>query len=356
MLLGLRRTTSIRHGILQRRYHFVIMKILFCDVSAWEIPYINDLKRDHEVIIYEESLTVEIGKKHSDADIISTFIYSELGAQELESFPTLKAICTRSTGFDHIDLDYCRRRSVAVYNVPFYGENTVAEHTFALILSLSRNVHRSYMRTRAGNFGIDGLIGFDLKGKTIGVIGAGHIGQHVIRIAKGFGMNVLAFDTQKDLFLSEVLGFTYTDIPTVLKESDIITLHVPYNTHTHHMIDQKAIETMKDGALLINTARGGVVDTTALLHALDSGKLSGAGLDVIEGEEDILEEKHVRGEDHAEEREVLTRDLNIISKENVVYTPHIAFYSKEAVERIICTTLENITSFVRGEKENSIGA
>ncbi len=143
-----------------------------------------------------------------------------------------------STGFDHIDLAECRKRKIKVANVPYYGENTVAEHTFALILSLSRNIHRAYIRALRGDHSIEGLKGFDLKGKTLGVIGAGHIGLHVIRIAKSFGMNVLAYDTRENRFLAEVLDFQYVPLEFLLKKSDIITLHVPYNKNTHHLSER----------------------------------------------------------------------------------------------------------------------
>lgn len=330
------------------------MKILCVDVNKWERPYIESFAKDHEVFIYEESLSLEMMKEHSDVEIISVFIYSKLSRETLRQFPHLRMIATRSTGYDHIDLEYCKEHNVTVCNVPFYGENTVAEHTFALILALSRNIHKSYLRTRANDFSIDGLIGFDLMGKTMGVIGAGHIGQHVIRIAKGFGMKVLAYDTHEDISLSEVLGFTYTDIPKLLQESDIVTLHVPYNKHTHHLIDEKALSMMKSGALLINTSRGAVVDTEALLRYLEKGVLGGVGLDVIEGEEMILEEKQMLYEHHEKQLQTLAKDMILMHKENVVYTPHIAFFSQEAVARIICTTLENVTAFCEGKGKNIV--
>lgn len=288
-------------------------------------------------------------------DIVSVFIYSKVDSKVLSKLPKLKLISTRSTGFDHIDLKTCRKKKVTICNVPFYGENTVAEHTFALILSLSRNIHKSYIRTLRNDFSIEGLIGFDLKGKTLGVVGAGHIGLHVIRMAKGFGMNVLAYDVHENTFLKEVLDFEYCSLDHLLKHSDIISIHAPYNPHTHHLINMKNVKKIKKGALLINTARGGIVETDALLYALDHKILSGAGLDVMEGEELIKEEKQLLyDKQKLEDLGKLAKDHILLSKDNVVFTPHIAFYSQEALERILETSVENIVMFVGGKGQNVV--
>jgi D-lactate dehydrogenase len=242
-----------------------------------------------------------------------------------------------------------------VCNVPFYGENTVAEHTFALILALSRKVHEAFVRVRAGNFSLEGLRGFDLKDKTIGVVGAGRIGLHVIRIARGFGMKVLAFDVKRDNFWAEVLGFEYAELDDLLGRADIITLHAPYNHHTHHLINTENIHKIKRGAILINTARGGLVNTDALLKALDEGILAGAGLDVLEGEESIYEESALLGDaTNPEKLRTAIRNHVILKKPNVVFTPHNAFNSQEALERILDTTAENITAFAAGAAKNVV--
>jgi D-lactate dehydrogenase len=216
-------------------------------------------------------------------------------------------------------------------------------------------VHEAFVRVRAGNFSLDGLRGFDLKDKTIGVVGAGHIGLHVIRIARGFGMTVLAYDVRRDNFLSEVLGFSYADLDTLLGRSDILTLHAPYNKHTHHLINHDNVGKIKRGAILINTSRGGLVDTEALLNALDVGILSGAGLDVLEGEEAIYEESALLGDATNPERlrQAIQNHL-ILKHPNVVFTPHNAFNSQEALERILQTTAENIAAFVAGAPRNVV--
>lgn len=290
-----------------------------------------------------------------DYDAIAFFIGTKLSRATLESLPRLRLILTMSTGYDHIDLDACRERGVVVCNVPHYGENTVAEHTFALILSLSRKLHAAYFQSLRGEYDARALRGFDLYGKTLGVVGAGSIGLHVIRIARGFGMRVLAYDARPQRLLEDVLGFTYTDLDTLLGESDIVTLHVPATPATYHLINRETLSKMKRGALLINTARGSVVDTEALLWALEEGILAGAGLDVIEGEEFITEESQLLKLPLAEQTlKQLVQAQVVLRRENVVFTPHIAFNSQEAVERILKTTLENLRAFLLGSPQNVV--
>lgn len=311
---------------------------------------------DHTLFFSAEPLNEETVEKAADCEIVSVFIYSKVDRKVVDSLPELRCITTRSTGFDHIDLEACADRGIKVSNVPFYGENTVAEHTFALILALSRNVHKSYMRSLRRDFSIEGLKGFDLQGKTLGVVGVGHIGMHVIRIAKGFGMHVLACDTKRDKFLSEVLHYRHVELDELLSQSDIITLHVPHNDQTHHMINRETIKRMKHGALLINTSRGGLVDNGALIEALDQKILAGVGLDVLEGEDLIREEKQLlhHSEQSLATMEELFKDHILLGQDNVVFTPHIAFYSEEALKRILDTTVENIVGFMEGEKKNSV--
>ncbi len=331
------------------------MKIAFFEIKNWEKHFLKKRLKKHSLKFYNEPLSVEYIKEIKDFDIVSVFIYSKINKQIIQKLPKLKLIVTRSTGFDHIDLSECKKRNILVSNVPSYGENTVAEHTFALILSLSRNIHKSYLRTLRGDFSIEGLKGFDLKGRTLGVVGAGHIGLHVIRIAKGFGMNVLAFDPHQDKFLAEVLGFKYVLLEELLKNSDIITFHVPCNEFTHHLINKENIKLIKKGAILINTSRGGIVDIEALIEALNNGILSGAGLDVLEGEELIKEEKQLLyDKEKLESLANLVKGHILLSRDNVVFTPHIAFYSQEALERILETTVQNIIAFLSGNLQNTV--
>lgn len=331
------------------------MKITFFETKDWEEDSLKENLSDHSLKFYKEPLSVENVDQVNETEIISVFIYSKIGREILDKLPQLKLITTRSTGFDHIDLEEAQRREVTVCNVPTYGENTVAEHTFGLILSLSRNIHQAYVRTLREDYRIEGLKGFELKGKTLGVVGAGHIGLHVIRIAKSFGMEVIAFDVNEDDFLAEVLGFSYVSLEELLGSSDIITLHVPDNKHTHHLINRESIKLIKEGAVLINTSRGGIVDTEALIEALDKGILAGAGLDVIEGEELIKEEKQLLYEmDKMDVLGDLVKGHILLSKENVVFTPHIGFYSQEALERILSTTVKNIECFLQDSAQNIV--
>jgi D-lactate dehydrogenase len=329
------------------------MKIAFFETSADDEVYLKSrLGQEHELYFTKETLsraTLDLAK---DCECISVFIYSPVTEDLLQELPALRFITTRSTGFDHIDMIACEKRGISVANVPHYGENTVAEHTFALILALSRNVHKSYTRGLKGDFSIEGLIGFDLKDKTLGVIGTGRIGLHVIRIAKGFGMHVIAHDTNHDIFLSEILHYRYAPLVEVLSQSDIVTLHVPYNTATHHLINRDTLQEIKQGALIINTSRGGIVDNDALIDALDAKRISGVGLDVLEGEESIKEENQcVQSHDDCNPAKArqLKQNHALLSRDNVVFTPHIGFYSGEALRRILDTTIHNITTFAHDE-------
>ena len=331
------------------------MKIAFFEIKGWEKSILKRGLKGHEIVFYQDPLDADTVDLVRDFDIVSVFIYSTIDEVILNKLSKLKAIATRSTGFDHIDLEACRKRGITVFNVPIYGENTVAEHTFALILALSRNVHKAYMKTIRRDFSIEGLIGFDLKGKTIGVIGAGFIGLNVIRIAKGFDMNVLVYDVNQNKMIAEVLGFKYVSLDELLGNSDIITLHVPYNKYTHHLINRESVKKIKNGAVLINTSRGGVAETEALIEAIDSKILSGIGLDVLEGEGLIKEEKQLLYDPQkVEDLGKIVKDHILLGKENVVFTPHIGFYSHEALERILETTMQNINLFLEGRPQNLV--
>ena len=331
-------------------------RVLFLEVSeSWQKDYLAaDLKDKAEVEFSGEPF--DASRQGNDRiTILSPFVNSRIHKADFERLPSLKFIPTRSTGFDHVDIQAAKSKGVPVSNVPSYGENTVAEHTFALILSLSRNLRKAYFKTRDNDFSLDGLMGFDLKEKVIGVVGTGHIGLHVIQMARGFGLRVLAFDVKKNQFLSEVLGFQYVALDELLAQSDIITLHVPAMPATHHLLNETNIGKIKRGAILINTSRGSLVETSALVKALDDGILSGAGLDVLEGEEWLIDESRLL--DHADQTESLKVTLKnhiLLHRDNVVYTPHIAFYSKEAVTRILATTVQNIRSFLAGSPENVV--
>ncbi|MFB6355981.1 MAG: NAD(P)-dependent oxidoreductase [bacterium] len=332
--------------------------ILFCEMNEdWQIDNIKDALSDLDLSPRFTELPLHEVDDNTlrEARYLSVFISSECNSDTLSRFPDLEFISTRSTGFDHVDLDYCRQNNIEVSNVPTYGENTVAEHTFALILSLSRNLHEAMERTRRGEFNMEQLRGFDLRGKTIGVIGTGHIGIHVIRMARGFGMDVVAYDIEHNSFMAELLGFDYVDLDHLLESSDIISLHVPLNDHTRHMIDREELEQCRDEALIINTARGALVNTDALLDCLEAGNLNGAGLDVLEGEEMLLSDIKLNEKEFSRDKLArLIQNDKLIKRDDVIFTPHMAYNSKEAIERILNTTVENIQSYLQGNPKNTV--
>ncbi len=323
------------------------MTIAIFDLKPWEKDLFAAKLKKHTVTYFTKPIQAVDLKNLEKTTVISCFITSEISKEILKYFPHLKLIATRSTGFDHIDLKETKKRGVTVLNVPSYGENTVAEHAFGLILTLSRHIHRSYLRSQKNNFSIDGLMGFDLYGKTIGVIGCGKIGSHLIRIAKGFEMKVIAYDPYRNKKLARELGFTYVPLQTLLKKSDIISLHVPLCRETKHLINWKNINLIKKGALLINTARGGLIDTDAIIHALDTKRLGGVALDVLEEEKLLMEDQHLlrhNAKDYARFKSII-KNHKLLKRDNVIFTPHIAFFSQEAVDRITETTIKNILGF-----------
>ncbi|MBI1937824.1 MAG: hydroxyacid dehydrogenase [Ignavibacteriales bacterium] len=323
------------------------IKIAFFSVPQKEKNYLTKKfdKKKYELAFLKEGID-STNPALKDADVLSVFIYDNVDKKVIDASKKLKLIATRSTGYNHINTEFAKKKKISVCNVPYYGENTVAEHTFALILALSRNIHKAYVRSQQSNFSLDGLRGFDLRGKTLGVIGAGSIGVHVMKIAKGFGMKVVAYDVKKNHMLEELLDFKYVDLNTLLSASDIITLHCPYNEKTHHLINMNNISKIKKGALFVNTARNGIIEPAALYYAIDRGIFSGAGLDVFEGEELLKEENQMLTKNvPLENVEALLKRNLLLRRENIILTPHMAFDSQEAVERILDTTVENINSF-----------
>ncbi|HQU07997.1 MAG: hypothetical protein B7X04_03205 [Parcubacteria group bacterium 21-54-25] len=332
------------------------MKLIYIAQEEWEQGYLKDklAAAGWETAFYAAGDSAALAGD-PDAEALSIFITTHIGAAELDKFPKLKLIATRSTGFDHIDLEEAKKRGVAIASVPSYGINTVAEFAFALILALARRICEAHNRvTNTGSFSQDGLRGFDLAGKTIGIVGTGHIGVHAIKMAKGFDMNVLAFDAFQKEGLDKELGFTYVPLNELLNTSDIVTLHVPYNPHTHHLINKDNIHEFKKGAYLVNTARGAVVETEALVAGLMDKTLAGAGLDVLEEEGDMQDEARLFSLPHPREEELKTTLANhyLIDHPRVLVTAHVAFDTQEAIERILDTTLENVVAFGKGAPQN----
>lgn len=333
------------------------MKIVYFSREDWEQDYVKGKLLADSITFFKGTMQDYSTYEDEEAEVISVFVKSYVGKEEMDRFPRLKFIAARSTGFDHIDIEEAEKRGIVVSNVPFYGANTVAEHTFALLLSISRRIYESYNRVvKDGVFSSKGLRGFDLKGKTIGIIGTGSIGSYSIRIAKGFGMNIIAFDVNRNEELSEKLGFRYVDFDELLSSSDFISLHAPENKHTHHMINMGNIEKIKNGAYLINTSRGALVETRAIIFALEKGILAGAGLDVLEEEGYMDDDTQLIVEEHPnpESLQTLLANQYLIDHPRVLITPHNAFNTKEAFERIVDTTINNIHSFEKGEPVNIV--
>ena len=331
-------------------------KVAFFELEQWEKDYFSNNLKNCELKFFDTNLSENNVGQIKDGDAIGIFIYSVIDKKILDILKNLKLIATLSTGYDHIGLKECNKRKIIICNVPHYGANTVAEHTFALILNLTRKIHKAYDRTTRGDFSLDGLRGIDLQGKILGVVGAGSIGQHVIRIAKGFEMKVLGFDTFKNFKLAKNLGFKYVSFDNLLRNSDIITLHTPYSKSTSHLINKSAISRMKKGVLIINTARGGIIETAALLDGLQTGKIGGAGLDVLEEECFIKEEKQILSRHFLKECDLKTvlRNHILLKQDNVIITPHNAFNSWEALQRILETTVCNIKAFQRKKYINIV--
>ncbi|MEA5506087.1 hydroxyacid dehydrogenase [Halotia wernerae UHCC 0503] len=332
------------------------MKIVIFELEEWERQTFKELNTEHQIKFLPERLTQDNINQYQDADVVSVFIYSDLSADILKQFKNLQLIATRSTGCDHIDTNYCQEHDIMVCNVPTYGENTVAEHVFGLLLAITHKLPEAIDRTRKGDFSLDGLQGFDLHGKTLGLIGTGNIGKCVIEIAKGFKMEVVAFDIKPNQELASKLGFRYATMDEVLSIADIITLHVPGNAKTYHLISAEQFAKMKDGVVLINTSRGSVIDIQALLHAIADNKVLAVGLDVLPEEPVMREEAELLRSFYRKQHnlEALLADHILLRLRNVIITPHSAFNTREAVQRILDTTVENIIAFTQGKPQNVV--
>ncbi len=329
------------------------MNIYFFEVEDWEKIHLERKLKEHSlnesVKFTKEELDETNASLYSNADIISVFIYSKVNKKVIDSMPNLKLIITRSTGYDHIDVEYAKQKGITVANIPGYGNNTVAEYTFGLILALARKFKPMILRIERGDFSRQGLMGIDLMGKTIGIIGTGKIGSYVARIAHGFGMNILAYDRSKKQNLIDKYGVKYVGLEELLRKSDIVTLHVPYNKSTHYLINRFNIKLMKPDAMLINTSRGAVVEMDAVIEALKEGKLAGGvALDTFEAEDVIVEEEFLKRDDiPAIKLKKALEAFYVLNEENVIISPHNAYNTKDALKRILDMTVENIDKFIK---------
>lgn len=335
-----------------------MVKLVFFDVDEQEQTVIRNAfaqESGYDVAVHSEPLTARNASRARDADGIGVFIRSHLTPDILNQLPNIRMIAAMSTGFDHIDVDACRKRNIAVCNVPSYGDNTVAEYAFGLMLALTRKFRSTFRRVEQGEFGREGLQGTDLKGKTLGLIGTGRIGSHLARLAWAAGMKVAAYDLHPNPDLAEQYGVRYLSLDEVLDQSDVISLHVPYTKSTHHLINAERLRQLKHTALLINTSRGKVVDTRAVADALREGRLGGVALDTFEGEQVWIEEEFLKRDDIAAIvlREAM-ESFSILHSDRAILTPHNAYNTAEALERILTTSSENIKAFFAGNPQNVV--
>lgn len=313
------------------------------------------LTDNNELRFTEDQLTID--NIDADAEVISVFVASTVGADILEKLPKLKLIACRSTGFNNVDLETAKLRNIVVANVPSYGEHTVAEYAFGLLLAVTRRIVEANVAFQNGTAGHDELRGIDLNGKTLGLIGTGHIGRNVATIARGFGMTITAYDAFPNADWARDAEVAYTSLYELLKSSDIVTLHIPYSDAVHHLLDADKIALMKPSAILVNTARGELVDTGALLEAIDSKKIQAAALDVFEGEALVDVHNELRTLRQTGKQELLEQglELDVLRKlPNVLVTNHNAFNTTEALGRINQTSADNITKFLAGNTQNNV--
>lgn len=329
------------------------MKIAFFDTHRYDRQFFDSANAEfrHELTYLEPRLTALTASLAQGHDAVCSFVNDRVDERAIEELERagIRLIALRSAGFNHVDLAAAARRGIQVVRVPEYSPYAVAEHAVALILTLNRKTHRAFIRVRDANFSLDGLIGFDLHGKTVGVIGTGRIGTIFARIMLGFGCRVIAFDRTPDPDLRSA-GVAYVPAEQLYRESDIISLHVPLTPETRHLIDARALALFKAGAMLINTGRGALIDTPALIEALKSGQLGSAGLDVYEEEEGVF---FTDLSDRVLKDDVLAR---LLTFPNVLITSHQGFFTREALHNIARTTLSNVSEFENGRVQNEVKA
>ena len=326
------------------------MRVAFFNTHTFDREFFDEANTDgrHELHYIEARLTSATSMLAQGYTAVCAFVNDQLDAAVLNSLAAggTRMIALRSAGFNHVNVKTARELGFTVARVPAYSPYAVAEHTVALILTLNRKIHRAYARVREGNFALDGLLGFDLHGRTVGIVGTGKIGTIVARVLHGFGCQLVAFDMAPN-DECRALGASYVALEELWHCSDIVTLHTPLTQQTRHMVDAAAIARMKRGVMIVNTGRGALVDTAALIEGLKTGHIGYLGLDVYEEEEALFFQdlsSHVIRDD------VFAR---LLTFPNVVVTAHQAFFTREALRAISETTLENFTAFDEGRRSGN---
>ena len=321
------------------------MKVAFFDTKPYDIPGFDRYASEElEIKYFEAKLNIDTVSLASGFDAVCVFVNDAVTAEVVEKLSEMgvKAIALRCAGYNNVDLQACQGK-LRVFRVPAYSPYAVAEHAMALLLSVNRRIHKAHIRTREFNFSLQGLTGFDLHGKTVGIIGTGKIGRVFADICKGFGMRILAYDK----FPNPATGLEYASLEEVFAQSDILSFHCPLTEETQHMVCADSIARMKEGVVLINTSRGGLVNTTDLIQGLKSGKVGAACLDVYEEEGEVFYEDlsgHIMRDDNL---------VRLIAMPNVIVTSHQAFLTREALDNIASTTVSNLTRFFAGTPDET---
>jgi D-lactate dehydrogenase len=325
------------------------MKIAFFSTQPYDKEYFERYNSQHEITYFDAPLNEQTVNLAHSAEAVCAFVNDRLNASVIKSLAQLgtRIIAQRCAGFNNVDIAAARENNIIVVRVPAYSPHAVAEHALALIMTLNRKTHKAYNRVREGNFSLDRLTGFDLFGKTVGVIGTGKIGQCFAHIMLGLGCNVLAFDLIANKQL-EAAGVIYLPLMELLEQSDVISLHCPLTEQTKHLINLHTLNGMKDGAMLINTSRGALVDTKAAIAALKKGKLGFLGIDVYEQEEKLF--FHDLSENIIEDDII----MRLLSFPNVLITSHQGFLTDEALTQIARVTLQNLSDFELGKKLENV--
>jgi D-lactate dehydrogenase len=320
------------------------MLVSFFSTHDFDKVYFDRFNKHHDIRYFETPLNEQTAELAKGSQAICCFVNDKITEGVIEQLTEngVKLIALRSAGYNHVDLVAAKAKKLTIVRVPAYSPHAVAEHALALILTLNRKTHKAYNRVREGNFSLERLIGFDIYGKTVGVVGTGKIGETFCRLLKGFGCKIIAFDVvENQALITE--GVTFLPLKEVLAQSDIISLHCPLNDKTEHLINAKSLKGIKRGAMLINTGRGGLIDTLAVIDALKSGQLGYLGIDVYEQEEKLF------FRDFSES--VIQDDviMRLMSFPNVLITAHQAFFTDEALSQIAQITLQNISDFEEGK-------
>ncbi len=323
------------------------LKIAMFDTKVYDKESFEEVNKNYnfEIKYFEPKLDEDSAELTKGFEVVCVFVNDIITKKVIKKLYEngVKLLALRCAGYNNLEVEAAVGK-IKVVRVPAYSPYSIAEHTIALMLSLNRKIHRAYSRTREANFSINGLMGFDMYGKTAGIIGTGKIAKIVISILKGFGMNIIASDPYPDYEYAEKTGFSYVSLDTIYSESDIISLHCPLTKETEYLINEESISKMKDGVMIINTGRGKLIDTKALIKSLKSKKIGSAGLDVYEEENEYFFEDF---------SDIIINDdtlARLLTFKNVLVTSHQAFFTKEAVRNIAETTLDNIRQFKNSEK------